>query len=112
MIFEPEIELATWKLDAECRGMDPEEAMEIFFPPSALDMGIDAKVSQYDRQHVYDRARAICARCPVQEECYQEAMSEPVYQSYQIGFRGGLSPAQRLKRYYREHEPRRLEGWG
>lgn len=50
--FDHRIELPQWHLDAACRGADH----ELFFP------GKGESVTSH-------RARAICARCPVQVEC-------------------------------------------
>jgi len=52
-------EYERWQTKAACRGMDP----EIFMP---LETG--GNISKKVRAH-NDRARAICAKCPVVEQC-------------------------------------------
>ena len=49
-----------WRLRAACRDQDP----ELFFPLS--EMGPGARQA--------DRAKAVCARCPVRAECLEYAL--------------------------------------
>ncbi|WP_019819119.1 WhiB family transcriptional regulator [Saccharomonospora saliphila] len=51
---------ADWRLDAACRDEDP----ELFFPVS--DMGPGAQQTA--------RAKAVCARCPVANQCLEYAI--------------------------------------
>ncbi len=61
-----------WHARAACRGRGP----ELFFPPSGED-GLMAK--------------ALCARCPVREECLAAGRKE-------LGIWGGTSERERRKR--------------
>jgi Transcription factor WhiB len=76
----PEIVLAVqeWRWEAACLGAD----VEVFFPDGAS----------------YAAARAICARCPVIEDCRRacdraEGKAVPVF-----GFYAGESPTERVAR--------------
>lgn len=73
---------ATWQDDGLCR----EVGDALFFPD---DEGA--------RAHRYTGARAICAKCPVQVECLDDAMSREgdATREYRAGLWGGLSPEQR-----------------
>lgn len=59
-----------WKLDAECRGLDP----NMFYP---------------ERGGSTSEAKAVCARCPVQEQCNEAGMYED------FGIWGGKSARMR-----------------
>jgi WhiB family redox-sensing transcriptional regulator len=50
----------SWRLEAGCRWVDP----DLFFPISASGRGGEQA----------DRARAVCARCPVRSECLDFAL--------------------------------------
>jgi WhiB family redox-sensing transcriptional regulator len=65
------------KDDALCAQTDP----DMFFPLSA--------------NQVPKQAYAVCARCPVVEECLDEALSIPRVMDY--GVWGGTSPADRVR---------------
>lgn len=60
--FDFRTELPDWHLEAACRGMD----IRLFFPGKS-------------QRGVSDRAKRVCARCPVQAECLEWAveMNEP-----------------------------------
>lgn len=78
----PEPETGGWKDDAACAGSDP----RIFFPDD-----FDAAVVSYQR------ARAVCAHCPVRALCLDAAMGregDDVSED-RSGMWGGLSPDQR-----------------
>ncbi len=45
-----------WRMNAACRGVDP----ELFFPAAEGGPARDAQVAA---------AKAVCARCPVRREC-------------------------------------------
>lgn len=64
----------TWREHAKCRGMDP----DLFFPG----MG--------DRRGTH-RALAVCAACPVRDECLEEGLHE------RYGVWGGMAPRQRRR---------------
>lgn len=57
-----------WLERAECRDVDP----ELFFPPVGGEVG---------------EAKAVCARCPVRDECLDWAIATPVT----AGIFGGLT---------------------
>lgn len=68
--------MKAWWLEAACRGMDP----NVFFTESKT------KVA---------KAKAICAECPVREDCLADALEMPEHlQEY--GIRAGLTPSELL----------------
>jgi len=85
LIFEPE---HSWRSDAACTGVDP----DVFFPA-----GEDAALAE--------KAKEICAVCPVREACLQYALST----NQTEGVWGGLSSAdrRRMRRRLRDRERRR-----
>ena len=69
-----------WRDRGACRGEDP----ELFFPIGTTDLAL-AQVQE---------AKAVCRRCPVQEECLHWALhSEPIGQV--AGVCAGLSEDER-----------------
>jgi len=72
-----------WKLDAECRFMDPE-----MFVPSRDSKGAEA-------QKVAAAAQVVCRRCPVKAECLEYAMALPAAQC--VGIWAGTSDRQRQR---------------
>jgi WhiB family redox-sensing transcriptional regulator len=72
----------TWRVGALCRG----DVAAFFFAPNHM----ERKEEKDSRE---ERARAICARCPVQELCLDHALSvgEP------HGIWGGLNELQRRR---------------
>jgi len=71
-----------WKQHAACRGMDT----NIFFP----ERGGNTK-----------RAKAICAKCPVRQECEDYADPE------KFGIWGGLAEIERRHKWAGQHRPTR-----
>ena len=65
----------SWRHQAACKGMDP----ALFFPTSNSGRGS------------LDAARAICASCPVQAQCFEAGRTE------HMGMWGGTSVDQRRK---------------
>ena len=76
--------MTDWTDDAECKG----KPGHIFFPD-------DTRGRPRDGNDLYARARAICHRCPVVQECLNDGLDEL------HGMWGGLSPNERqeLRRY-------------
>ena len=76
----PDGSAPAWRLDAECRGEDP----AMFFAPSYF----ERRAEKLGRE---SRAKAICSRCPVREECLEFALRvrEP------HGVWGGLNEQER-----------------
>lgn len=70
----------TWQLQAACRG--PHAG--VFFPPSQF----ERKEDKLERE---ERAKAICAECPVQKECLEYALAI----REQHGIWGGLNEVER-----------------
>jgi WhiB family transcriptional regulator, redox-sensing transcriptional regulator len=68
--------LADWRMQAACRPYDS----EIFFP-----------VRSPNRNKDTAKAKAVCRKCPVREECLQAAMDG----REKIGIWGGLTPEER-----------------
>jgi len=64
--------MENWKDKAECLDADP----DIFFPPEGVNI---------------HQARAVCARCPVQEECLEYALKHNI----EFGVWGGMSRKER-----------------
>jgi hypothetical protein len=68
-----------WRDKAACIGLPS----ELFFPTS---MSI----------HKWDEGKAVCAGCPVKEECLQVALAHDELED-RWGIFGGLSPSERLQ---------------
>lgn len=66
-----------WRERAACRDEDP----ELFFPIS--EVGLGAKQ--------VNRAKAVCARCPVASECLADALDHGL----DFGIFGGMTPRER-----------------
>jgi WhiB family redox-sensing transcriptional regulator len=64
----------TWRHDAACRGMDP----DLFFP---------------ERGEAPAPAVAVCARCPVRDECFAYALAH----GEKFGVWGGLPETRRRR---------------
>lgn len=79
-----------WRDRAACRDVDP----ELFFP--ATDIG------PLCRQQI-NRAKAVCARCPVQAECLSFAL-----RNLSDGVAGGLTASERCQ--VRSSASRRRDG--
>ena len=77
-----------WEEEAACRGADP----ELFFPIGTTGPSI-AQIQ---------RAKAVCARCPVQQACLAYALST----GQEFGIWGGYDEAER-RRLRRSLLPRR-----
>jgi WhiB family redox-sensing transcriptional regulator len=80
--LQPDAEAAHWTGRAACRarGTDP----ELFFPVSETGLAAHRQVAQ---------AKAVCARCPVADQCLDWAVraGEPE------GIWGGTTPAERRR---------------
>lgn len=71
----PDIDV--WRDHARCRLY----VTSVFFP---------------DSQQGIDRAKEICAACPVRQACLDDAMAtEPRYSAHRFGVRGGLTATER-----------------
>jgi len=68
-----------WQRHALCRGMDS----SVFFSPTG-ERGLQRRVRE-------EKARAICARCPVREVCARTALRS----GEQYGLWGGLTEMER-----------------
>lgn len=73
----------SWRDVAACRGMDP----DLFFPTRSADVPPEA-------------ARA-CGRCPVRDECLDDAIADGV----RHGVRAGLSPRDLRAEHRRRRVP-------
>ena len=89
--WAPAYDVPNWREDAACRGLDPQEAFRIFFPP--LIGG---------RQSIYNEARSYCENCPVVEDCLDEA----ILFNDRDGYRGGMSAVMRTRMHAG------IERWG
>lgn len=78
---KPLIEQYEWQYDGACRTVEPER----FFSPESERGAL--------RQSRENAAKAICARCPVVEQCLRHALQ--VKEPY--GVWGGLNPHERAK---------------
>lgn len=79
----PEVDLS-WYDQAECSGQDEEKGAPVFFPTYR---------GSYPRGEwpVDQRAKALCAVCPVREECLEHALTKPE----RWGVWGGLNENER-----------------
>jgi WhiB family redox-sensing transcriptional regulator len=68
------------RLRAECRNADP----NLFFPSRA-------------KKATVEQAKALCAVCPVADECLQTALRE----CHEHGIWGGLTPLERRRLLFR-----------
>ena len=85
-------EYAPWMANAACKDMDP----DLFFPERPTG------------SHAYDRARAICASCPVLEECraWGDRVEGAVPPSWWYGMLAGETPHARRARRHRPKQPK------
>ena len=79
-----------WRARAACRGLDP----ELFFPAAEDGPARDVQV---------ERAKAVCRRCPVREQCLRAAFDLLPY-----GIAGGLTEEERRRVRPRAGRPRRV----
>jgi WhiB family redox-sensing transcriptional regulator len=83
----------TWLTNAACRadGVDP----DVFFPANTVDS--------------IDKARAICAGCPVRQDCLIDCMRHEGGKAAvsRFGVFAGLSPRQRAALYQRLRDARK-----
>lgn len=82
----------TWRHAAACAGTDP----DIFYPVPETPPG---RRPAQPKPDYYEQARAICAKCPVRDQCLTEAMAEESGNAAgnRHGMRGGLSPSERYR---------------
>ena len=76
---KPTEEFWAWQQDAKCAGVETEK----FFLPYA--------VRNSEKQRLNAEAKAVCAGCPVIEQCLSHALSVPE----EFGVWGGLTPEER-----------------
>jgi WhiB family redox-sensing transcriptional regulator len=76
-MVEPEND---WRMRSACRGLDP----EMFFSPD----GFETKQEKDERE---EAAKAVCATCPVREECLDYALKA----GERYGIWGGLTELER-----------------
>ncbi|GAA3078131.1 WhiB family transcriptional regulator [Streptosporangium carneum] len=72
----------TWQDRAACVGADP----EIFYPKVST-----ARKQEGAERRAYDKAKKVCARCTVRQECGEYALAR----DDRYGMWGGLTPRQR-----------------
>lgn len=70
-----------WREHAICRQLPPELAMKWFFA--------DQSSAQ---AYGYAAAKTVCRQCPVEEECLEDALADPLASK---GFRGGKTGRER-----------------
>lgn len=82
----------SWHTDAACAGMDP----DIFYPNDPQPIGRPTNPAKPDG---YAQARTVCGRCPVRDQCLQDAMTEESGQGAhnRHGMRGGLTGDERYR---------------
>ena len=88
--LEPVIELWEWQTQALCR----EASQDMFFHPEG-----ERGPSRVTRD---ERAKALCARCPVLQACRTHALT--VREPY--GVWGGLTEQEREEIYRQQDEPK------
>ncbi len=97
----------SWQDEAECLGMDP----KLFNPDIIDDEGEewfdDGTIWEAfgDTSHFYDKAREICAACPVRAQCEEYALAN----KERYGMWGGLTPIERRRIERRERRNRLKE---
>lgn len=83
LLPDTKVGAADWMLQAACRDMPT----EVFFPKENR--------GRAGNTGLYDRARAICAECPVLAHCDAYATFVLPYQQSVQGVWGGLAPEER-----------------
>ena len=83
---------SSWVERARCRGMD----VELFFP---IGTGEAAQAQA-------ERAKRVCAECPVRRECLEYALSSGA----DDGIWGGMTPQERRQLHLRRRRARRAPG--
>lgn len=78
----------SWRRRAACTGHDP----ELWFPKPANPHSTrkEAAAAKLRRLEQETKAKAICATCPVRQECYEHAMNNDVQ-----GIWGGTTETER-----------------
>ena len=76
LLSSDDVVIDRWWDRAKCRGHDP----DLWFPSD-------------EKRSGYKHARRICARCPVQLECLEDA----VISDSRYGMFGGLTPTERAR---------------
>lgn len=91
---------------AACKGADPEVFFPVFLDDDGEEVFDDGTIfeSYGDTTPFYEDARAICALCPMREECLDYAMEHHI----RFGMFGGLTPIER-RRIERRDRRRRLQ---
>lgn len=91
---------------AACKGADPEVFFPTFLDDDGEEVYDDGTIfeSYGDTTPFYEDARAICALCPMREECLDYAMEHHI----RFGMFGGLTPIER-RRIERRDRRRRLQ---
>ena len=89
--------MSTWTDRAACAGLDPSRFFEDIWPED------EEGVSTFQAP-AFERARSVCAACPVRVPCYADAMVEEAgsAQSRRFGMRGGVTPSQRYSIWRRD----------
>jgi WhiB family transcriptional regulator, redox-sensing transcriptional regulator len=82
-----EDEAPDWRVQAACRGLDP----ELFFPITTLGKALPQVA----------RAKRVCLRCPVRLACLDWAL----HTGQDAGIWGGLTDQERRRLRYRELQP-------
>ena len=77
--------LSNWARSAACVGVNP----EVFYPKTTGGGSIRSR-------EAVNRAKTICASCPVRKECLEDALTGEI-PSYRFGVWGGLTPQERAK---------------
>lgn len=85
-----------WMRNAACRDMDT----EMFFPVRGLH---NENAETVARQTSY--AKAVCALCPVLNDCREYILGESLRYENDFGIWAGMTPEER----HREHFQRRIE---
>ena len=81
----------TWRDMAGCTppaSMDIAKWTAIFYP-------VPLPKAQNLTKEQWDRPAAICARCPVREQCLEDALLYEPYLPARHGMRGGMLPSER-----------------
>jgi len=88
-MIEQQQKVTNWQAEAACADLPPAELENFFGGPEFEGYGSAKGV----RQRVMDRAKQVCAGCPVRDECLAYALDNRI----EYGVWGGMDEDERRK---------------
>jgi WhiB family redox-sensing transcriptional regulator len=88
IVSRPNLPIYDWEYQAICRGL------------GALSFYVPDKLRGPSKLQHEERAKAICARCPVIKECLRQALD----QAERYGIWGGMTPNERTELLKRQKD--------